>query len=319
MSEQKPLLETRNLKKYFHTPSGALHAVDDISLSINKGATLGVVGESGCGKSTLGRTVLRLLEPDSGEVLLDGEDITKFDKKRTRKMRSDMQIIFQDPYASLNPRMNIREIIAQPMEVNKIYSNKNDINNRVSQLMDTVGLAQRLSNSYPHELDGGRRQRIGIARALSLNPRFIVCDEPVSALDVSIQAQILNLMMDLQDQMGLTYMFITHNLSVVKHISNEIMVMYLGQCIEKASSEELFANPLHPYTRALMDAIPIPHLREAGFQRKSIKGEITSPINPTPGCRFASRCPQASPGCVGKNVALKNVSNDHQVACNLFD
>ncbi len=319
MSELRPLLETRNLKKYFRTPSGVVHAVDDISLSILPGKTMGVVGESGCGKSTLGRTVIRLLEPDDGEILFEGENILKLDKKQALQMHRKMQIIFQDPYASLNPRMTVSEIIREPMMINRIYPTAKEADTRVIELMDTVGLAPRLNNSYPHELDGGRRQRVGVARALALNPTFIVCDEPVSALDVSIQAQILNLMMDLQEKLGLTYMFITHNLSVVKHISNEIMVMYLGQCIEKATSEELFANPLHPYTKALLDAIPIPRLREPGFKRKSIKGEITSPIDPPPGCRFASRCSHVTERCMGENIPLRNASENHQVACILVD
>lgn len=236
-----------------------------------------------------------------------------------QNLRTDMQIIFQDPYASLNPRMTVSETIGQPMMVNKICRKKSEVEKRVAELMDTVGLASRLYNAYPHELDGGRRQRIGIARALSLNPKFIVCDEPVSALDVSIQAQILNLLMDLQEQRGLTYMFITHNLSVVKHISNEIMVMYLGQCIEKASSRELFKNPLHPYTQALLDSIPVPRLQGRNRKRQSIKGEIVSPIDPAPGCRFAPRCPRATEKCMGHDIPLKNVSENHQVACVLFN
>ena len=317
--EHKGLLEVKNLKKYFDTNRGPLQAVDNISFSIEKGRTLGVVGESGCGKSTLGRTILRLQEPTSGEIWFNGEDIVKYDKKQVKALRSKMQIIFQDPYASLNPRMTVSETIGQPMMVNKICRKKSEVEKRVAELMDTVGLASRLYNAYPHELDGGRRQRIGIARALSLNPKFIVCDEPVSALDVSIQAQILNLLMDLQEQRGLTYMFITHNLSVVKHISNEIMVMYLGQCIEKASSRELFKNPLHPYTQALLDSIPVPRLQGRNRKRQSIKGEIVSPIDPAPGCRFAPRCPRATEKCMGHDIPLKNVSENHQVACVLFN
>lgn len=319
MSDNNVLLETKNLKKYFHTPGGELHAVDDVNIQIEKGETLGVVGESGCGKSTLGRSILRLSEPNSGEVLFKGKDILKYNKREMRKLRSEMQIIFQDPYASLNPRMTVSETIGQPMVVNKICHSKAELEKKVSELMDIVGLASRLYNSYPHELDGGRRQRIGIARALALNPEFIVCDEPVSALDVSIQAQILNLLMDLQEERGLTYMFITHNLSVVKHISNQIMVMYLGQCIEKADSNELFKNPLHPYTQALLDAIPIPKLQHGKKTRKTIKGEIVSPIDPAPGCRFAPRCPHAGPRCLGQNIPLKTISENHQVACVLFD
>jgi len=314
-----PLLETRSLKKYFPTPSGRIHAVDGISLSISKGQTLGVVGESGCGKSTLGRTVLRLLEPDAGEILFEGESILGVDKRQARKKFKDMQIIFQDPYASLNPRMTLSDIILEPMKINKFLPTNKELDERVNELMEIVGLAPRLYNAYPHELDGGRRQRVGVARALALMPKFIVCDEPVSALDVSIQAQILNLMMDLQDKMDLTYMFITHNLSVVKHISDQIMVMYLGQCIELTSSDELFKNPLHPYTKALLDAIPIPRLRTPGFKRKSIQGELTSPIDPPPGCRFAARCPYVTEACEGRDIPLREVEVNHKVACVLFD
>jgi peptide/nickel transport system ATP-binding protein len=313
----KVILETKNLKKYFHTGAGELHAVDDISISIKEGCTLGVVGESGCGKSTLGRTILRLIEPTSGTVLFDGKDITAASKKEMRRLRADMQIIFQDPYASLNPRMTISETIAQPMLVNKLCK-RSEAETKVRKLMDTVGLASRLYNAYPHELDGGRRQRIGIARALSLNPRFIVCDEPVSALDVSIQAQILNLLMDLQEERKLTYMFITHNLSVVKHISDEIMVMYLGQCIERAEKTELFKNPKHPYTQALLDAIPSIDPDKRNKKRKSIKGEIVSPIDPPPGCRFEPRCPHAAKECLGRDIPLKDIGGGHQVKCVLF-
>jgi len=313
-----PLIETRDLKKYFKTPKGDLHAVDNVNLTINRGQTLGVVGESGCGKSTLGRTILRLLEATSGEILYEGENILNYDSNKMNKMRQKMQIIFQDPYSSLNPRMTVNEIIAEPIKVCKTIKNKNDINDKVLELMEVVGLAERFVNAYPHELDGGRRQRIGIARALALEPEFIVCDEPVSALDVSIQAQILNLMMDLQDEIGLTYMFITHDLSVVKHISNEIAVMYLGQVVEKAPSDELFNNPLHPYTKALLDAIPIPKLNSNNSLKNIIKGEVTSPINPKPGCRFYTRCPVSKKECIAGNIALKKVSGEHFVACTLF-
>jgi len=311
----QPLIQTKNLKKYFKTPYGDLHAVDSVNLSINKGQTLGVVGESGCGKSTLGRIILRLIEATEGEILYEGKNILEYNKKEIRNIRKEMQIIFQDPYASLNPRMTVSELIQEPILVNKTITNKKEIDQKVYKLMETVGLAQRLLNTYPHELDGGRRQRIGIARALSLDPKFIVCDEPVSALDVSIQAQILNLMMDLQDDMGLTYMFITHDLSVVKHISDEILVMYLGQCVERAPSNEIFNNPLHPYTKALLSAIPIPDLRYKGKKREIIKGEVTSPINPKPGCRFALRCPFVNEECAGTDLTLNEVVKDHFVAC----
>ena len=248
------LIETKDLKKYFKVSNGYLHAVDGVNIAIDEGKTLGVVGESGCGKSTLGRAVLRLHEPTSGEIYYKGENIMAYDKAKMRELRREMQIIFQDPFSSLNPRMCVHDAIAESMIIHKTCQSKDELEKRVLELMDTVGLARRLAGSYPHELDGGRRQRIGIARALSLNPEFVICDEPVSALDVSIQAQILNLMQDLQEERKLTYMFITHNLSVVKHISNDIMVMYLGQLVEKCESEELFAHTLHPYTQALLSA-----------------------------------------------------------------
>lgn len=310
-----PLIETRHLKKYFDTPRGLLHAVDDVNIAIPKGKTLGVVGESGCGKSTLGRVVLRLLEATSGEVLYNGENILPYSREQMMKMRQKMQIIFQDPYASLNPRMTVSEIIAEPIRVCKTITGKDAIMDKVDELMQIVGLADRFVNTYPHELDGGRRQRIGIARALALNPEFIVCDEPVSALDVSIQAQVLNLLMDLQEERGLTYMFVTHNLSVVKHISDEIAVMYLGQCVERCSSEELFENPLHPYTTALLSAIPEPSLESRNKKQEVIRGEVTSPINPKPGCRFAARCPYAKPECTKQDLEFKEVSPGHFVAC----
>ena len=312
---QVPLIETRDLKKYFKVSKGALHAVDGVNFKVFPGKTIGVVGESGCGKSTLGRTLLRLIEPTSGQVLYNGEDIVPYNKRQMNEMRKNMQLIFQDPYSSLNPRMSVSELIAEYMIVNKICSSKGELWDRVDELMETVGLAPRFADAVPHELDGGRRQRIGVARALALNPKFIVCDEPVSALDVSIQAQILNLLMDLQDQRNLTYMFITHDLSVVKHISDEIMVMYLGQCVEKAPAKELFANPVHPYTKALLAAIPIPDVSMRHKEIEVIKGELTSPINPKPGCRFASRCKYASEECMGQDPALKDLGGEHYCAC----
>lgn len=314
-----PLIETKELKKYFKTGSGMLHAVDNVNLTIEKGHTLGVVGESGCGKSTLGRTILRLLPATSGTVLYEGKDVLKLKSAEMKAMRSKMQIIFQDPYASLNPRMSVSQIIEEPLKVNHIYKDKAEKDRRILELMETVGLAKRLANSYPHELDGGRRQRIGVARALALNPSFIVCDEPVSALDVSIQAQVLNLMMDLQDSMGLTYMFITHDLSVVRHISTHIAVMYLGQVVEYAPSHELFDDPKHPYTKALLSAIPIPDLAYRDKPRELIKGEITSPIDPKPGCRFAARCPYVTEKCTGHDLNLIDVGPEHQVACTLYE
>ena len=313
-----PLIQTVDLVKYFNTKRGPLHAVDHVNLSIEKGQTLGVVGEIGCGKSTLGRTILRLIEPTSGQVLYNGEDIVKYSAKQMKEMRKKMQIIFQDPFTSLNPRMSVSEIIAEPMITTKYCTDKKERLERVFRLMETVGLAERFINSYPHELDGGRRQRIGIARALAVAPEFIVCDEPVSALDVSIQAQILNLMMDLQDNMGLTYMFVTHNLSVIKHISSNIAVMYLGQCVEFAPTQELFDHPEHPYTQALLNAIPIASLKHRK-KLEIIKGEVTSPINPKPGCRFADRCPYATAKCREEGLKLQEISKGHFVACRLHE
>lgn len=310
-----PLIETKNLKKYFDTSGGLLHAVDGVNIAIEKGKTLGVVGESGCGKSTLGRVVLRLLDATDGEVLYNGENILNYSLDQMMQMRQKMQIIFQDPYASLNPRMTVSEIIAEPIKVCRTLKHKDEIMDKVDELMRIVGLADRFVNTYPHELDGGRRQRIGIARALALDPEFIVCDEPVSALDVSIQAQVLNLLMDLQEERGLTYMFVTHNLSVVKHISGEIAVMYLGQCVERCSSDELFENPLHPYTKALLAAIPEASLESRNKKQEIIRGEVTSPINPKPGCRFAARCPHAKPECVQENLQFKEVKPGHFVSC----
>lgn len=310
----KAILEVKNLKKYFQTPKGLLHAVDGLTFDINKGETLGIVGESGCGKSTLGRALLHLHEPTDGEIFYKGEDITKVNNQKFRELRKEMQIIFQDPFSSLNPRMTVAEIIREPLIIHKMLSSKKDIENRVVQLMDTVGIANRLINSYPHELDGGRRQRIGIARALALEPSFIVADEPVSALDVSIQAQVLNLMQDLQEELDLTYMFITHDLSVVKHISDDILVMYLGQLVEKAESKALFKDPLHPYTKALLSAIPIPSLRDKP-EKILLKGELASPINPKPGCRFAPRCIYAKENCHNENPVIEEIMPDHFVAC----
>ena len=286
-------------------------------MKVYAGETIGVVGESGCGKSTLGRTILRLIEPTSGQILYNGDDITKYNTRQMKKMRQELQIIFQDPYASLDPRKSVIEIIAEYMIINKTLPKKREIFNRAAHLMDVVGLARRYATAYPHELDGGRRQRIGIARALSVNPKFIVCDEPVSALDVSIQAQILNLLMDLQDDMGLTYMFVTHDLSVVKHISDNIMVMYLGQCLELTSSDELFAKPVHPYTQALLSAIPEPDISMRNKEIKVIKGEVVSPVDPKPGCRFAARCEHCQERCHQEAPVLKEVSPGHFVACHL--
>lgn len=307
------LLEVRDLKKYFEVSAGTLHAVDGITFSIMKGETLGVVGESGCGKSTLGRVILHLIENTGGKIIFDKEDVSKVNRKKLSELRKQMQLIFQDPFSSLNPRMTIFQTIAEPMQIAGGYSKK-DIEDRVYEIMDTVGLARRLVNSYPHELDGGRRQRIGIARALVLNPKFVVCDEPVSALDVSIQAQVINLLLDIQEKMGLTYIFITHDLMVVKYISNKIMVMYLGQTVELSETEELFAFPLHPYTKALLSAVPIPDI-DHPQQRVQLKGELTSPVNPKPGCRFAARCLYSEKKCFEEDPVLEEIRPGHMAAC----
>ncbi|MGI5948064.1 MAG: ABC transporter ATP-binding protein [Lachnospiraceae bacterium] len=307
-----PCIEVKNLKKYFDTPGGKLHAVDDISFSIPKGTTMGVVGESGCGKSTLGRTIVHLYECTDGQILLNGEDITHVDKKKLRYLHGKMQLIFQDPYSSLNPRMTIEETIREPLKLSGQYSKK-QLETEVKRLMDKAGIETRLRNAYPHELDGGRRQRVGIARALALNPEFIVCDEPVSALDVSIQAQILNLLMDLQEEDNLTLMFVTHDLSVVRHISTDICVMYLGQLVETSPAKELFEKPLHPYTKALLSAIPSTDIDHPN-DRIILRGELSSPINPKPGCRFVSRCPYACEKC-GQPQQLEEISPGHSIAC----
>ena len=316
--EDKVLIEVKDLKKYFKTSKGMLHAVDGINFKIKKGTTLGVVGESGCGKSTLGRVLLHLHEPTGGRIIYDGKDITNYQGKQLTEVRKKMQMIFQDPSASLDPRKNVKDLIGEPLKNFKVCKNKAEYEERVREIMKTVGLAERYAESYSHELDGGRRQRIGIGRALAMNPEFIGCDEPVSALDVSIQAQVLNLLMDLQDEKGLTYIFITHDLSVVKHISHEIVVMYLGQCVEYAKTGDLFKNPLHPYTKGLLDAVPIPSLTGKKLSTEVMKGELTSPIEPKPGCRFANRCPYATDACRGKDILLKEVEPGHFVACTKF-
>ncbi len=311
-----PLIECVNLKKYFDIDRHyKVHAVDNINLKIHKGKTLGVVGESGCGKSTLGRVILKLHEPTAGRLLYEGKDYTDYSKRKMRGNRLKMQFIFQDPYASLNPRMSVADLIAENLIVNKFFKTKVETYAEVGRIMDVVGLARRVAGSFPHELDGGRRQRIGVARAISLRPEFIVCDEPVSALDVSIQAQILNLLMDIQDEMKMTYMFITHDLSVVKHISDEIMVMYLGQCVEIAEADELFANPRHPYTRALLDAIPEPDYSMRHKRLNVIEGEVGNPINPKKGCRFAPRCKHVTDECLKDDPPMLDVNDMHQVAC----
>lgn len=309
-----PMLEVKDLCKYFKTKRGLIQAVDHVSFTVEQGHTLGIVGESGCGKSTVGRTILRLIEPTSGQVIFNGEDIAKLSKSQLRQRRRDFQMIFQDPFSSLDPRKTISQIISEPLLLNKMVHRGAECEKRVLELMDTVGLAHRWYNTYPHQLDGGRRQRIGIARALAVQPKLIVCDEPVSALDVSIQAQILNLLKDLQEEMGLTCIFITHDLSVVHHFSDEIAVMYLGHIVEKAPAEELFEHPLHPYTRALLSAIPIPDL-SVRKKRIILQGEVTSPINMPPECRFKKRCYACIESCAGPEPALTEVSPGHFVSC----
>ena len=312
------MLEVKDLKKYFKTPRGMLHAVDGVNFRLEKGKTLGVVGESGCGKSTLGRTILHLLEPTAGSMVFKGRDISNPGKEEIKTLRREMQMIFQDPYSSIDPRMNVGNLIEEPLRVHKIGNSETDRKDMVNRIMEVVGLAPRLRNAYPHELDGGRRQRIGIARALILNPEFIVCDEPVSALDVSIQAQILNLMQDLQEERELTYIFITHDLSVVKHISDQICVMYLGMVVEMCSAGELFRRQWHPYTKALLSAIPIPSVMERK-KRILLSGEISSPIEPGSCCRFAKRCPHACDECRQKTPALREVEPGHFCACHFAE
>jgi oligopeptide transport system ATP-binding protein len=320
------LLEVRNLVMHFPLTQGiifqrkvgAVKAVDGISFSVKRGETLGLVGESGCGKSTTGRAILQLYKPTSGEVIFDGKDLTKLDGGEMRKMRRHLQMIFQDPYASLNPRMTVGNIISEPMQIHKLVP-KNERNQRVQELLQTVGLNPYFANRYPHEFSGGQRQRIGIARALAANPDFIVCDEPVSALDVSIQAQIVNLLEDLQDQFGLTYLFIAHDLSVVKHISDRVAVMYLGKIVELADSNALYEEPLHPYTKALLSAVPIPDpVVEKRRERIILSGDVPSPINPPSGCHFHTRCPYAMDVCKKVDPIFADQGNGHFVACHLY-
>ncbi|MBU6375858.1 MAG: dipeptide ABC transporter ATP-binding protein [Bdellovibrionales bacterium] len=314
-----PLLEVRNLVKRFPVRGGllgreigAVQAVSDVSFSVARGETLGLVGESGCGKSTLGRCILRLIEPTSGQVFFDGQDITQLGSAELRKLRRRMQIIFQDPFASLNPRMTVEEILSEPMEIHRLASSRDEKLSKIHRLLDLCGLRRESLNRYPHEFSGGQRQRICIARALAVEPEFIVCDEPVSALDVSIQAQIINLMQDLQKELGLTYLFIAHDLKVVEHISTRVSVMYLGRVVETASAEDLYANPRHPYTQALLSAIPIPD----PTYRKSrtvLRGDVPSPLNPPQGCHFHPRCPKAQGQCQETYPAAEQGA--HQVRC----
>jgi oligopeptide transport system ATP-binding protein len=314
------LIEVKNLTKYFPAGqglfgkgTGVVKALDDVSFSIRKGETFGLVGESGCGKTTTGRCILRLIEPTSGEVSFDGKDLLSVDAANLRRMRRDMQIIFQDPYSSLNPRMRVGQIVVEPLTIHNVGS-KAERRDRVAELLQLVGLDASHAQRYPHEFSGGQRQRIGIARALALNPKFIVCDEPVSALDVSVQAQVVNLLQDLQEQLNLTYLFISHGLSVVEHISTRVGIMYLGKLVEVASSEEIFRNPLHPYTRALLSAIPKPEPDERR-NRLPLLGDIPTPLNPPSGCRFRTRCTMAEPRCAETEQRLVEVSKDHFVAC----
>lgn len=319
MENKEVLLRINNLKKYFNVKGGLLHAVDDVSFEINKGETMGLVGESGCGKSTCGRAIIRLHEPTSGEILLNGENTLDIKSKQgIKEMRQKMQIVFQDPYSSLNPRMNTYDLIAEPLRVNKLAKSEEELEERVYAMMKTTGIEERLAGSYPHELDGGRRQRIGIARALIVKPDFIVLDEPVSALDVSIQAQVLNLLDNLQEEFKLTYLFISHDLSVVKHISDRIAVMYLGKIIELTDYDSIFKKPLHPYTQALLSAIPIP---KYNYQRERIilEGDVPSPVNPPEGCRFAGRCKHKMDICDSVLAELRELEPGHHVACNLYD
>ncbi len=306
------LIEVRNLTKRFKTPKGTLHAVEGVSFFINKGETLGVVGESGCGKSTLGRLLIKLTEPTSGTILFNGQDITQ--SAASLALRRGMQMIFQDPYSSLNPRLSVRDIIAEPLQIHRVCAGRGETDARVAELMDAVGLARRFANAFPHELDGGRRQRIGIARALALGPELLVCDEPVSALDVSIRAQILNLLQDLQEERNIAYLFITHDMSVVKHISNEIAVMYLGRIVEKTGADALFEHTLHPYAKALLAAIPEPDIHK---QRRPVllRGEVASPIDLPEGCSFAPRCPYAAEQCFRLTPVLEEVLPRHFAAC----
>lgn len=312
------LVEVKNLKKYFYGPKGAVHAVDDVTMNIDAGETMGVVGESGCGKSTLGRTIIHLQKSTGGSVHFNGKDITNPTPQELKKLRSDVQIIFQDPYSSLNPRMTVEDTIKEPLLISE-KCDKQNVDAETERLMDMVGIARRIKMSYPHELDGGRRQRVGIARALALDPKFIVCDEPVSALDVSIQAQVLNLMKDIQKEMNLTYLFIAHDLSVVQYMSDRVMVMYLGSIVEVADSRTLYEETLHPYTKALLSAIPIAdiHVKK---KRQILEGEVPSPIHKPTGCPFHNRCPQCMEICKKERPVLaEKGKNGHMVACHLYD
>ena len=322
--DQDTLLEVKNLKMYFPVTSGIIFqrtiaevkAVDDVTFTIKRGETLGLVGESGCGKTTTGRCILQLYKSTAGEIIFEGQNLNNLDNRSMREMRKKIQVIFQDPYGSLNPRMTCGDIVGEPLIVHKLTSGKGEFRDKVSDLLQTVGLNPYMADRYPHEFSGGQRQRIGIARALAVNPSFIVCDEPVSALDVSIQAQVINLLEDLQEQFGLTYLFIAHDLSVVRHISNRIAVMYLGHIVEIADRIELYQNPLHPYTKALLSAVPIPDpVVEAQRERIILTGDVPSPMNPPQGCVFHTRCPVAIEDCQLEMPELQEVAPDHWVAC----
>ena len=323
--ENDVLLELKNVKKYFPVKAGILRrtvghvkAVDDISFSIKRGETLGLVGESGCGKSTTGRTILRLLEATEGDIYFEGENIVELDKKELRRLRREMQIIFQDPYASLNPRMKVADIIGEPLDIHGLVDNKREREEKVQELLEEVGLLPDHMKRYPHEFSGGQRQRIGVARALALNPKLIICDEPVSALDVSIQAQVINLMEDLQEQFNLTYLFIAHDLSVVQHISDRIAVMYLGKIVELAEERELFENTLHPYSRSLLSAIPVAD-PDYETERIILEGDVPSPVDPPSGCRFHTRCPVAEDICSQNTPVFEDKGEEHFAACHLVD
>jgi len=323
-TQNSVIVEVHHLKKYFPVLSGIfaqrvvgwVKAVDDVSFAIRRGETLGLVGESGCGKTTIGRCILQLERPSGGEVLFEGEEMTRMSDAELRPLRRRMQIVFQDPYSSLNPRMTIGQIISEPIRVHRIAQNGGESRDRVAELLTVVGLNPVMAGRYPHELSGGQRQRVGIARALALEPKFIVCDEPISALDVSIQAQIINLLQELQEQFGLTYLFIAHDLSVVRHISDRIAVMYLGKVVEIADRQELYENPLHPYTKALLSAVPIPDpVVEGRRERQVLRGEVPSPLNPPSGCVFHPRCPIAIDECHQGVPELREIQPNHWVAC----
>ncbi|MBO8163084.1 MAG: ATP-binding cassette domain-containing protein [Brevibacillus sp.] len=318
MANQEPLLQVRNLKKFFKVGDNTLKAVNDITFDIKRGETLGIVGESGCGKSTAGRTILRLYEPTGGEVIFDGQNITKLNPQEMKAMRRNMQMIFQDPYASLNPRMTVGDIIGEALDIHGLATGKKR-KERIQELLSLVSLNPEHMNRFPHEFSGGQRQRIGIARALAVEPKFIVCDEPISALDVSVQAQVVNLLEQLQEKMGLTYMFIAHDLSMVKYISDRVGVMYLGKMVELAESNKLYEKPLHPYTQALLSAIPIPDPEvERKRERIVLEGDVPSPMNPPSGCHFRTRCPKAMPECAEREPVWKEVEPGHFTACHLY-